>query len=150
MLSKLSSLFQQFVTAESGQGTHEPDLPLATAVLMLEIARADLEVDEQELAHIHQLLCKDFDLGPTRAQAVLDLAKEEVDAAVSTYPFTRLLVDELDMRQRETVVEHLWRVALADQELDRYEEARIRKIAELLYLPHSAFIRAKNRAQGTL
>lgn len=148
MLSKFNRLFQQFVVNEEQGGGDKLDLPLATAVLMLEIARADMDVDEQELARIHSLLCKDFDLDSDRAEALIELARQEVDSAVSAYPFTRLLVDELDMKQRETVIEYLWRVALADAELDRYEEAQIRKIAELLYLPHSAFIRAKHRAQA--
>lgn len=111
MLSKLNRLFQQFVVNEEQGGGDKLDLPLATAVLMLEIARADMDVDEQELARIHSLLCKDFDLDSDRAEALIELARQEVDSAVSAYPFTRLLVDELDMKQRETVIEYLWRVA---------------------------------------
>lgn len=45
-------------------------------------------------------------------------------------------------------MELLWRVAFADGRLDRYEEHLIRRIADLLHLPHRDFIRAKLRAQG--
>ena len=37
----------------------------------------------------------------------------------------------------------MWQVAYADDHLDPIEEAVIRKVAELLYVNHSEFIRAK-------
>jgi uncharacterized tellurite resistance protein B-like protein len=45
------------------------------------------------------------------------------------------------------MVEMLWQVAYADDDLDPHEEGFVRKIAELLYVPHKDFIRAKHRAQ---
>jgi uncharacterized tellurite resistance protein B-like protein len=42
----------------------------------------------------------------------------------------------------------LWRLALSDAELDRFEEHTIRKIAELLYVSHVRFIEAKQRARS--
>ena len=51
---------------------------------------------------------------------------------------------------KEKIVELMWRIAYADKELEKYEEALVRKIADLLYVPHSAFIAAKHRVQSTL
>lgn len=42
----------------------------------------------------------------------------------------------------------LWRIAYANESLHKYEEYLVRKIAELLYVPHSAFIAAKLRTNG--
>jgi len=39
----------------------------------------------------------------------------------------------------------MWRVGYADQRLHKYEEHLVRKIAELLYVPHSVFISARHR-----
>jgi uncharacterized tellurite resistance protein B-like protein len=44
-------------------------------------------------------------------------------------------------------VELLWRVAYADTHLSAHEMHVIRKIADLLYVPHSAYIAAKMRAK---
>jgi uncharacterized tellurite resistance protein B-like protein len=44
----------------------------------------------------------------------------------------------------------MWRVAFADRRLDKYEEAQIRKIADLLYVPHKDFIRTKLRVQQAM
>jgi uncharacterized tellurite resistance protein B-like protein len=41
----------------------------------------------------------------------------------------------------------MWRVALADDALSRYEEHVIRKVADLLYLPHHDFMLAKQLAR---
>jgi uncharacterized tellurite resistance protein B-like protein len=44
------------------------------------------------------------------------------------------------------VIELLWRVALSDVHIDKYEEGLIRKVADLLFVPHVDFIQAKHRA----
>ena len=44
------------------------------------------------------------------------------------------------------LVEQLWRVANADSVIHKYEEHLIRRIADLLHIPHRAFIVAKLRA----
>ena len=36
--------------------------------------------------------------------------------------------------EKEAVIEMLWQIALADQDLDKYEDYMIGKIAELLYI----------------
>ena len=36
-----------------------------------------------------------------------------------------------------------WKVAKADNVIDKYEEHRIRKLSELLYINHTEFIKAK-------
>ena len=41
------------------------------------------------------------------------------------------------------LITSLWKVAYADGDLDKYEEHLIRRVADLLYVPHDAFIRAK-------
>lgn len=40
------------------------------------------------------------------------------------------------------------RVALADARLDKHEELMVRRVADLLFVPHSEFIRRKHLAQA--
>jgi uncharacterized tellurite resistance protein B-like protein len=42
----------------------------------------------------------------------------------------------------------MWELAYADAELDKYEEYVIRKVADLIYVSHSEFIRAKTVAKA--
>ena len=47
--------------------------------------------------------------------------------------------------EKEVVVEMLWHIALADQNLDKYEDYMIGKIAELLYVYRGDVLRLKDR-----
>ena len=80
------------------------------------------------------------------ARALIELAENEVDHAVSLYDFTSFLNDTMSNEERAGIVELLWQVAFADAVLDKYEEYYVRKIADLLYVPHRDFIKAKLRA----
>ena len=44
----------------------------------------------------------------------------------------------------------LWEVALADEGLDKYEDYLVRKIAELLYVPHAELIRLRHKVQARI
>jgi uncharacterized tellurite resistance protein B-like protein len=43
----------------------------------------------------------------------------------------------------------MWKVAYADGELDKHEENIIRRIADLLHIRHSEYIRCKLGAKDT-
>ena len=55
--------------------------------------------------------------------------------------------DLASVEQKRSLLGMMWRVAMADDALSRYEEHVIRKVADLLYLPHSDFMLAKREAQ---
>ena len=59
---------------------------------------------------------------------------------------TRTLNALASAEQKRALLGMMWRVAMADNELSRYEEHLIRKVADLLYVPHSDFIAAKQQA----
>ena len=87
-----------------------------------------------------------FDLDDDTITTIIKLAQDERDAATCLHEFTRSLNDVLDADGRTRVVELLWQVAYADGRLDVYEEHLVRKVADLLHVPHSAYIHAKLRA----
>ncbi len=78
---------------------------------------------------------------------VIKLAEEEAAQAVSLYEFTSLMNETYDYEDKVLLVENLWRLALADDHLDKYEEQMIRKTADLLYVSHSDFIKTKLRVR---
>ena len=45
------------------------------------------------------------------------------------------------------IIEYLWRVAYADAYIHKYEEYYIRKIADLLHVSHSDYIKTKLKAE---
>lgn len=52
--------------------------------------------------------------------------------------------------QKARLAEWLWRVAIADGTIDKYEERLVRKLASLLYVHHTNFILTKHRVQVNL
>lgn len=132
----------------SPQGEGPSSLELAAAVLMIEISLADSSLDESERQVIETALQQEFGLSEPAALALIDAAEREVDRATSLYEFTRLINDEMTQEDKIHVIRRLWEVAFADAVLDKYEEYYIRKIADLLYVPHTMLMREKYRAAG--
>ena len=130
-------------TADTGQ--HR--LQLATAALLIEMAQADNQRHSMEFQAIHDGIMEVFDLSPEETAEIIELADEEAHEATDHFEFTQLINQQFGYDDKCRVVELLWRVCLADAEMDRYEELLVRKIAELLHVQHSEFIAAKLRVQ---
>jgi uncharacterized tellurite resistance protein B-like protein len=55
--------------------------------------------------------------------------------------------EHFDVAQKTTVLEMMWRVALADGKVDPHEDHLLRKVADLLYLPSAAVAKARELAE---
>lgn len=131
----------------SGGGS-EHALRMATATLLVEMSRADRQVDDTETDAVLAAIRQRFDLAEQEARDLADLGHDRADHATSLYEFTRVLNEQLSREQKLHIVELLWDVAYADGRIDKYEEQLVRKIAELIYVPHPDFIAAKLRAEA--
>ncbi len=135
-----------------GDDVSEPSphtLQMAAAALLLEVGRADFSLSDAELKVIAEAMKRRFAFSDDETQALVDAALEQEREAVSLHPFVRLIIEHFSAVQKRRIIEDMWEVAYADRELDKYEEAQIRKIADLLYVPHKDFIRAKLRILET-
>lgn len=130
---------------DTKEGVSERGFQFATAALLIEMTRADFEVHPEELDAVSEAIHSAFNLSDRDTQELLRMAETEVDHAVSLHEFTSTLTTELDAQQRRYVIELLWRVAYADGRLDKYEDHFVRKIADLLHVRHSEFMKAKHR-----
>jgi uncharacterized tellurite resistance protein B-like protein len=146
MLNSIREFFQQRVLDTGPEPIDENSLRVATATLMFEMAHADDQVEAREREAMLSLLGEHFKLDEETLRELLALAADTARQAVCMQEFTRLLNENFSQEQKQQVVEMLWQVALSDAVLDKYEEAFVRQIADLLYVPHSAFIKAKHRA----
>jgi len=126
----------------------EPALRLATAVLMVEVARADHVFDESEFDHLLELIRRHFDLSPDQAAELVDAAGETAEESVSLHDFTHRLHHSLDEEEKARIVALLWRIAYADGHLDKFEDALVLKIADLLYVSRGRVMRLKHDAAG--
>lgn len=145
MLKTLQSLF--FPDRPATEETLETRVEVAVAILLMEVARADFDVAEEELDVIRQTLVTDFAMEEAAARELVGQAATEVNESTGFFPFVRALNERLDPGEKCRVIETLWRVAYADAGKHHLEEAIIRQIADLLYVPHSDFVRARVRAE---
>ncbi|MEE4108121.1 MAG: TerB family tellurite resistance protein [Halieaceae bacterium] len=143
MLARIKALFLEDTDTAERDG-HEIDL--AAAALLVEVARADHEQSVEEEAAMGELLATSLNLDPEEVQAVLGRAGDAVEDATSLFEFTRLVNDHYSIDEKRRLVRSMWQVALADRDLDKYEEHLIRRVAELIYLPHPEFIQTKHEA----
>ena len=144
MIRKLRALLQDLAGPEKQE---DPDrVPLAMAALLVEAARADHNVKEEELQELGTLLAVRLGLGPDEAADLVHRARQAVDKSVSLYEFTRPLHEAFTYEQKSDFVRMLWHVALADRHLDKYEDYLIGKVSELLYVSRGDVLRLKNEA----
>lgn len=124
-------------------------IDMATAILMIEVSRADFQQDESELLHIRQLLQSHLSLDDQEIDVLLENAHEEADSLVSLQHITRLMNEKMNQQGKVRVIELMWQVAYADGEKHHYEEHLLRQVADLLYVSHSDFIRARHQAENS-
>ena len=122
-------------------------IELAAAVLMIEISLADENIGDDEYKTIKNILFDQFDLDKTQIDELISLAEDEVDHSVSLHEFSETINNELSAKEKVNIIENLWFVAYADAYLHKYEEYYIRKIADLLHVSHSDYIKTKLKAE---
>ena len=148
MLGKLTALFDTaFARDNEDPAAREHALRVATALLLIEVARADYADDFVEEAAMLDSLKQFFALDDSSAALLLEEARSKADQAVELQQFTRRLHEQLSIGEKQRVVEMLWQVALADRRLDKHEDHLVRRIAELMYVSHSDLIRIRNRVR---
>lgn len=147
----MKQFLQQIKTAfepEEETRTHsEEDLQLAAAVLMVELSRADYEVDENEQRAVRHAVVRHFGLSDSEADELIEAAEAEADAAVSLYRYTGLINAHWGPREKARLIEMLWRITFSDEEMHHYEEHLVRRLSDLLHVPHREFLKAKHRVE---
>ncbi len=150
MLRNIQNFFNTRIQRPEGVTSREAtedSLRIATAALLIEAARADHELKEEERKAVDAALQKSFGLGPEEIEELYSLAEQEVKESAGLYQFTRLINKGFSYEKKRGIVELLWQVVFADSELEKHEEHLVRKVAELLHVSHKDFIEAKISAR---
>lgn len=124
-----------------------PPRQVAIAMLLLECARADFDQAPAELSVVREALRGHVPLSDAELDALIGDAARSAAGAVSLHgPLSRLNA-EMGVQDKRDLVAWLWRVAAADGRIDPHEEHLLRRLADLLHVPHADYIRAKLAAQ---
>ena len=128
-------------------GVREKAIRLATAVLMLDVARADHVFDETEFDKVLRLAEAHFDLTPEQAADLVNTADEKAENLTSLHEFTQLLHNNLSEDEKARIIGMLWKIAYADGRLHMYEDSLVLKISDLLHVSRGRVMRLKHDAE---
>jgi len=143
MLKQLMSFF----TADEKDTQSSDSIEVAACALLLELAMADEKIEEAELSKTRQVMQELFSLSDQRLEEITNIARQRRQESADLYSFTKLITEHYNAAQRRQFIFNMWQVAYADNQLDRYEESLVRKVSELIYVPHSTFIQTKIEAE---
>lgn len=147
MLKSIRDFFDRNMATSGAPAAERHSIELATAALLVEVVRSDAGISPGEQQAVLRAVREKFSLSEEEAQAIFKLAEEEVRTANDYYQFTSLINRSFDQKQKQYVVELMWRVAYADAELAAHENHVLRRVAELLHVTHADYIAAKMRAR---
>lgn len=144
MLTRLSIFLKTLAEENSPQCHDEVSLEIACAVLLCEVMRADGELTQAEQEKIAEILVQQFTISADEVNSIIETATQLSVHATDFYQFTSKINRNYTLNERIKIVELLWKIAYADGELAVIEEHIIRKIADLLHLRHSEYIKTKH------
>ncbi len=149
MLNQIKLFFEQHLALPASEKSMEEQLRLASVALFMEMIVMDEKGEKKERALILSMIQKSFSLTAEQAEALIVSAEQQRKQATDYFQFTSLINKKCSFDQKIQLIESLWRIAFVDGKLDAQEEYLVRKIANLLNIPHIDFIMAKNRIDPT-
>lgn len=148
MFDNLNKLLKRFSKEEpDSDESQDQQIAQIAAMLLLEVAWADHDIEERELELIRGALQSLYKIDPNHVENILKQAQLLHESATDIHSLTSTLNEELDIDERRQLLVNLWRLNDFEGGEFHYEENVIRRIANLLYLHHSDFIAAKLEAQ---
>jgi uncharacterized tellurite resistance protein B-like protein len=147
LLQEIEDYFAGGIQPAKDASRGDRELRIATAVLLLELCRADYESKHDEHRAVARALEQVLQATPEQTAAIVRLAEEQVKVQRPIHHFTTEIEKSFTRDEKRQLLKGLWRVAFADAELLAHEEYLIRKIAELIQLPFEDFLRAKIEAK---
>lgn len=148
MINNLFELFKALIEVPDDEPQDDNTIVLAAVSLMLEVARSDSGGEQVEHDLIRGILTNEFKVESELIDNLLEAGVEKVEDATDLFQFTQLINDQYSHEQKEGLIYAMWRVALADGKVQAIEDHIIRRVAGLIHVSHSDFIRLKLKARG--
>lgn len=116
---------------------------VATAALLIEIAKVDGDFSVDERKQIIDLMKKDFDLEDDCVKDLLELSEQKVKDSISVYEFSSVINENFSQQEKFELIKNLWRIIYENGKLDSHEDRLIKIIGSTMNLEHKDVIGAK-------
>lgn len=137
------NFFKKFFKKNNDDNEKMSDISLACAIILIEVSYSDFEIKDVEIEKMIRFFEKDLNLSKKKALWLNEEAQKLHKDTNCLRKYIRLINEGYTKKEKIKLINIAWKIARADNEVDKYEEHRIRKISELLYLNHSDFIKEK-------
>ena len=128
-------MFANILKTLMGPGSEDlapSDARVAIAALLVRVARSDSDYAMNEIAKIDKVLAVRYGLELSEVQKLRAEGEALEKEAPDTVRFTRAVKGAVPYVDRVSVIEALWKIALADGQRDASEDALLRLVANLL------------------
>ena len=143
----LDALKKLFSNEPSGPDREEL-LRRSVASLMHEMTRMDMTIKPEDVEHAREALVDLLGVDRAGAAALLAVAARPENRLTSYFEAVSAINAGFSNERKLRLVEHLWRVAHADDDLHAHEDHLVRKISDLLYVPHIDSMMARQRVRA--
>ena len=142
-LFNMLNFFKKLFKKKNQEKETVSDINLACAIILIEVSYSDFEIKEVEIEKMLNFFETDLNLSKDKSTWLKNEAQKLHKDTNCLRKYIKLINDSYTKEEKVNLINIAWRIAKADNEIDKYEEHRIRKISELLYLNHSDFIKEK-------
>jgi uncharacterized tellurite resistance protein B-like protein len=126
---------------------YEFDIELVGCALAYEVAKADGDIDSNELEKIKIELTKRSNVLGLNSDEVLKTIEIQSNESVSFNDFINQINDNFSQDQKLEMIEFLWQTAYADNVLEVDEERLIRRIADMIRIKDMQVLKLKHQAK---
>ena len=102
--NEIAEAFSSSAAVETSTADREAAIRKATAVLMLDVARADYVFEESEFKRVLELVESHFGLSPEETAQLVNDAGDEAEDLTSVHQFTELLHEHLDDAEKARII----------------------------------------------
>ena len=146
MFSNLKTAFQNITSKDKNEDEYEGEDIKAVIILLLEACLIDGDTGKVELEYIKNLLVNKFNFTWDQAEKNLLEALEKSDERVEIFSQIKIILNEMNHKERIDVIEMMWGVILSDGVVDDFEANLMRRMNGLLYVSGEESALAKQRA----
>lgn len=149
MFSNLKSAFQKAISKEIDESDDYGEDIQAIIILLLEACQIDGETEEIEINFIKNLLINKFNFSKAEAEENINNALKNDGERIEIFSQIKIILNQMDHKERIDVIEMMWGVILADGIIDDFEANLMRRMNGLLFVSGIESAEAKERALKT-
>ena len=148
MFSNLKSAIKKITSKDKKEEEYKGEDIQAVIILLLEACQIDGETDEVEIEYINKLLMNKFNFSESESKENINQAISNSEERVEIFSQIKIILNEMDHKERVDVIEMMWGVILSDGVVDDFEANLMRRMNGLLYISGIESAEAKERAMN--